>query len=69
MGIIAKNIIHEARVKIMELPVFEQKVDVIGTLLDLEWNLGEKERKLEFQYGNELADDIFDTEYEQPWND
>jgi hypothetical protein len=56
----ARDIIRDAKVKIMELPYFEEKVDVVAALLELEWLLREER--------NDLPEELV-GEREEPWGD
>jgi hypothetical protein len=64
----ARQLIKEVQLKIMDLPVFEEKVDTVRTLIDIEWSL----RELEIEDDSENAD-IWDEELrggiESPWAD
>jgi len=63
----ARQFVHEVRMLIMELPVFNEKVDAINTLLDLEWSLKELETE------EEEEEDIWDNDLhggiESPWSE
>jgi hypothetical protein len=62
----AKEIIHDARIKIMELPYFDQKLDIVTSLLNFEWDLEQEHN--EFSHDNELAEEVFD-DHEPPWSE
>lgn len=62
----ARQHIRDVMLKIMDLPVFEEKLDVINTLTDLDWKLREPELEQE----NDICDeDIFRGGMENPWGD
>lgn len=62
----ARQFVHDVRMLIIELPIFDEKVDAISTLLDLEWSL--RDIKIEQE------EDIYDEDeirmgIENPWSD
>ena len=62
----ARQFVHEVRLFVMELPVFDEKVDAVSKLLDLEWSLRDLDE------GNSISEDIDTWEddlRESPWTD
>jgi hypothetical protein len=60
----ARQLIKDAQLKIMDLSVFEEKVDLISTLTDLEWSLRELEVEQEDSIDEEMRMGI-----ESPWSE
>lgn len=61
----ARQLITEVKLKLMNLPVFEEKVDTVKALLDLEWSL----RELETVQEDDIYDDEMRMGIENPWSD
>jgi hypothetical protein len=61
----ARQYVHDTILRLAELPVFNEKVDIMNALLDLEWNLREND--------NFILEDPIDEEIrggiENPWSD
>lgn len=63
----AKDLITETKVKIMELPYFEEKVEIVSALLDLEWKIKEEIQPIKYSYEEEMAEEI-SSPWEHPWS-
>jgi hypothetical protein len=61
----ARESIKEAQLKIMDLPVFEEKVDTVKTLIELEWSL----RELQTAQEDDILDEDLRGGIENPWSD